>query len=60
MPSRYRVAVACWEQPPTHEESIGKNFYMPEPYRKVETSKLEVAIPARSGSQHLELDVPGP
>lgn len=60
MPGRYRVGVVCWEQPPTYENSVGKNSYVPDAYRDAEASPLEVAVPPRAGPQQLTLDVPKP
>jgi len=47
-------------QPPTYEDAVGKNSYVPEPYREAETSELQIDVAPSSGPQQVELDVPKP
>lgn len=60
MPGRYKVAVECWEQPPTYLDAQGKNSHVPPAYRDMDSSPLEIEVPTDGGRQELSLEVPKP
>jgi hypothetical protein len=57
LPGTYKVCVECWEVPPTMGGPPAKG-YVPEKYRTVTTSDLQIEVPADSSSEEFVLDVP--
>jgi len=56
-PGRYKVTVDSWEEWPL-DAFPGKNCHVPEAYRAVDTTPLEVSVPGDLRSHPVTLDVP--
>jgi len=56
MPGTYKVAVECWEIPPTME--TGGRGPVPERYRRASSSDWQLVIKPGSAAQVVEFDVP--
>ena len=58
MPGRYKIAVVCWEVPPSLASSAPSKSYVPLRYRSASTSGLEVTVEPGQRVVELNLDIP--
>ncbi len=55
-PGRYRVTVDCWEQRPLDGQP-GKNCYVPEKYRNLKTTPLELTVAPGTKQTDVSFDI---
>jgi hypothetical protein len=58
MPGTYKIAVDCWEVPPSMDNPGAEKSYVPAKYRNAATSGFEITVEAGKPLSDVKFDVP--